>query len=271
MQTATWYLGPLGDLRPLPSPDGGVDRTVERFGGVHQSLSGARTMDITGHRASYTFTLPWLEPSETRFIEALHYRTVPGPFYALDPMTSNRLPRDAALLKPYSDDVDVPGGGVVRSTDAPTGPGVPVTSLDWSSYTAGTGLTLPSVPLLPNEGVVASVWARSEDAIPLTISVAFTGAAGTDQGHATQTVTLSTGWARYSVAATVPGTAASGRVSFTPGSGKRVLLAGAQFEFGSAPSPWDMGGGAPTVLLDQLERSSSHYPGDAVTLTLLEV
>lgn len=271
MQSATWYLGPLGNLRPLPSPDGGVDRTVERFGGVHQSLSGARTMDITGHRATYKFELPWLEPAEARFIEALHYRTVPGPFFLLDPLTTNRLSRDAALLKPYTADVTIPSGGMARSTDAPAGAAVPVTSLDWSSYTAGTALTLPAVPMLPNEAVVISVFARSEDAIPVTLSAAFTGADGSDQGHATQTVTTSTSWERYSVAAIVPTTAAAAQVSLAPQDGDRVLLAGAQLEFGSAPSAWDMGGGAPEVLLDQLERSSPHYPGDAITVTLLEV
>ena len=50
-----WYLGPLGDLRPLVCPEPDLSATQVRYGGLHQGLSGARTLDVTGHKAEYEF------------------------------------------------------------------------------------------------------------------------------------------------------------------------------------------------------------------------
>lgn len=270
MDAKTWYLGPLGNLRPLVSPDGGVSRPVERFGGVHQALSGARTMDITGHRATYKLELPWLTPSDSRFLEALHYRTVPGPFYLLDPLNTNRLSRDAALLRPYSPDVVATSGGVYRSADAPD-VGVPVTSFEWSTYGTGATLTLPPVPVIIDETVTASAWVRTSGTMSVRLSVAFSGLGNTILGTATEDVTPSGTWTRYSVTAAVPDGAATARLSFAPTGGTSLMLAAAQLEDGDAPSEWDMGGGAPVVLLDQLDRSSTNYPRNELSVTLLEV
>ncbi len=271
MDSKTWYLGPLGDLRPLVSPDGGVSRPVERFGGVHQALSGARTMDITGHRGTYKLELPWLTPADSRFLEALHYRTVPGPFYLLDPLTTNRLSRSAAMLLPYSSDVATTSGGVFRSPDAPAEVGVPVTSLEWSTYSTGASVSLPSVPVLADETVSLSVWARADAAVSLELSMSLLGAGNTNQGRPTQTVTLGGTWTRYVLTAPVPADAIAARASFAPTEGNRLWLAAAQLEDSATASAWDMGGGAPTVLLDQLDRTSTNYPRNELAVTLLEV
>lgn len=271
MQPKTWYLGPLGDLRPLMSPDGGVSRPVQRFGGVHQALSGARTMDITGHRATYTLEFPWMSPADARFLEALHYRTVPGPFYLLDPMTTNRLSRSAAMLLPYSSDVVSSGGGLFRSPQAPADVGVPVTSLEWSSYSGSASIRLPAVPVLADETLTLSVWARSASTVALELAVDLVGLAGADSAREAVTVALGAEWDRYTLTVPVPADTASARVTFSPTGGALLWLAAAQLETGTTATAWDMGGGAPAVLVDQVDRSSPNYPRSDLSVTLLEV
>lgn len=271
MDERTWYLGPPGDMRGLISPDGGVDRTVERYGGVHQALSGARTMDITGHRASYTLPVSAVTPTESRFVEALHQRTVPGPYRLLDPLARNRLPREVAMLKPSAAELRISGGGTARDPQAPAEVGVPVTSLQWGAYTAGSSVSLPGVPVLDGETITMSVWAAATETITAAIRIAFTGADGQAVAIERHEATLATAFNRIAVAVAVPDGAATATVSFAPEVAGRVWLAAAQIEDGGMAGEWDLGGGAPTVVIDQLERSSPIYPLNDLTLTLLEV
>lgn len=273
-QPATWYLGPVGDLRPLICPETNVVRTVQRFGGVHQALSGARTMDVTGHRASWELTLPWLTPVESRFVEALHLRTVPGPFRLIDPLGTNRLPRDAAMLLPLGGAVFNSSGGVLRRGVGPADIGPPVSALEWSSYTAGSYLRLPVVPVLEAETVTFSLWLKAETASAtgrLALDHIPAGATG-HTSSATQAITITTGWSRYSVTATVPAGTGTTRPALVVDdtAGGTITAAASQVETGSAPTEWDLGGAAPPVLVDQVERVSPNYPRNDLTATLLE-
>lgn len=271
----TWYLGPVGDLRGLISPDDGVERTVDRYGGVHQSLSGARTMDITGHRATYKLQIPAVTPNESRFLEALHYRTVPGPYRLLDPMSRNRLSRDAALIKPFTRDVTITSGALARSTAGGPAVGVPVSASVWSSYTAGASLTLPPVPVLAGETLTVSVWlatAAGASSVTVRMNAAVTSAAGGAVQTGQSTVTVTGQWQRATGTLTMPDQAAQVQLSVTVTSGTSQLwTAAAQIETAATAGTWDLGGGAPAVLLDQLERSSPIYPLNDLTATLLEV
>lgn len=273
----TWYLGPTGDLRGLVSPDNGVERTVDRYGGVHQSLSGARTMDITGHRATYKLEIPAVTPDESRFLEALHYRTVPGPYRLIDPMSRNRLSRDAAILKPFTRDVTTTSGSLLRSAvGGPTAQaGVPVSGSVWSSYTLGASLTLPPVPVLAGETLAISLWlatASGDTPVTLTLNAAVTNATGAAIETGQMTVTAADHWDRSASTLPMPDQAAQMQLSLTPTSGTSDLwIAAAQIEAATTPGVWDLGGGAPMVLLDQLERSSTIYPLNDLTVTLLEV
>src|SRR5690606_23969820 len=99
----TWYLGPLGKLRGVVGPDAGTTATSTRYGGVHQGLTGARTMDITGHRREVEFQFTYLEKAEFEWLNALHARMVPGPLYLLDPRYRNRLsPQATSLRSPHN-------------------------------------------------------------------------------------------------------------------------------------------------------------------------
>lgn len=274
MQPATWYLGPLGDLRPLVCPEEGVERTVQRFGGVHQALSGARTMDVTGHRASWELTLPWLTPAESRFVEALHHRTVGGPFYLLDPLGTNRLPRDAAVLLPLAGSVVHSVGGVIRASTGPAEVGVPVTATEWSSYTAGGYVRLPTVPVLPAETVTFSLWLKAESGSTggRLVLDHFPSGAPEHTSATTEQITITTAWTRYAVTATVPDGTAATRPALVidDTNGGTITLAAAQIESGPQATEWDLGGAAPLVLVDQVERVSPYYPRNDLAVTLLE-
>ena len=273
-QSATWYLGPLGDLRPLVCPESNVKRTVERFGGVHQALSGARTMDVTGHRASWELTLPWLTPSESRFVEALHHRTIAGPFHLIDPLGTNRLPRDAAVLLPLGDAVRKSSGGILRDGVGPAEVGVPVTATEWSSYGAGSYIRLPAVPVLDEETVTFSLWLKAESgSTAARIALDHIRAGATEHtSSTTQGITITTAWSRYSVTATVPAGTGTTRAALIVDdtAGGTITAAAAQVESGPAPTEWDLGGAAPHVLVDQVERVSPYYPRNDVSVTLLE-
>src|SRR5690606_1195650 len=95
----TWYLGPLGKLRGLVCPERGMSDTSTRYGGIHQGLTGARTMDITGHRREYEFEFVYMEKQDFAWLNALHTRMVPGPFYLIDPRYKNRLSPQATSLR----------------------------------------------------------------------------------------------------------------------------------------------------------------------------
>src|SRR5690606_14640524 len=62
-------------------------------------LTGARTMDITGHRREFEFQFTYLEKAEFEWLNALHTRMVPGPLYLLDPRYRNRLSPQATSLR----------------------------------------------------------------------------------------------------------------------------------------------------------------------------
>lgn len=101
-----FYIGPLGDLLPLPGVESGVDTPLAVIGGTHTSLTGAYTRDVFGYKRSWTWTYPMLTDKQARHIEALQRNLVPGPLYLIDPRRRNRLPEQIAS-----------GGSLLRTPD----------------------------------------------------------------------------------------------------------------------------------------------------------
>ena len=95
---ATWYLGPLGDLRPLMTPSVDIVNTQERFGGVHQALSGARVMDTVGYRATYDMSWNYMSEADYGLLNALYLRQIPGPHRLINPMKKNLMSHQASTL-----------------------------------------------------------------------------------------------------------------------------------------------------------------------------
>ncbi|MGH7954763.1 MAG: hypothetical protein ACREOZ_02255, partial [Gloeomargaritales cyanobacterium] len=74
-----FLIGPLGALRPLPSPfvSAGVPTPVERFGGVRTSISGKGSLAVYGTKRSWTFSYPLMSLREKNFLQAFYNWTQP--------------------------------------------------------------------------------------------------------------------------------------------------------------------------------------------------
>lgn len=276
-----WYLGPLGDLRPLVCPDKGMTMTEERYGGIHQGISGARTMDVTGHRASYELSLSNLDQSEFAWVEALHTRLVPGPFRLINPLKRNRLTGAASRL------VDTGGrAGLWRPT------GVPLSySRDWPA-----GLSLPGrsavmtgtagqdicgfdagkpATILPNEDLRASIYLKSAAPMNVRLKILEYNADGQALQYWAVTANVTTSWVRHNIALTRAGNYfhadTVSAMFFLDAVTSGQLSVAAPMVEGQLPlSPWELGGASPEVVLDQMPVTSPIYPLRSAKITLLE-
>lgn len=281
MQEATWYLGPLGDMRPLIVPEPDIEINEVRYGGTHQSLSGSRTMDITGYRAEYTFQIRSLDPQEFAWLEALHTRLVPGPFYLLNPLKKNRLTTQASAMRPtnYSNSGVRFDSPFTVSRDWPDDLVVPGRSIAVQNWTGDLTVTFDPakpIPLLPDETLTAHVWMKADDEFPdALIRIAWYDEDLVFIENTEVPVSISTTWSRHWFTYHEPPTgAASGTFEIVLGTrvlNNKIYIAAPMLEAGVTwPSDWELGGGAPLVLLDQLPTVSQRFPLRHVTLTLLE-
>ncbi|MGI8313341.1 hypothetical protein [Saccharopolyspora hattusasensis] len=274
------FLGPLGGLVEI-NPLYEFDMPSERFGGTHVSISGRRTVDVLGHRA--TFTLRWVkrDQDQMEFLEAIHHRLVPGPLRVVFPsqFRRNRLSRSAAAAGYGSRDTS----GIVASGGALTGPAdwqpasaFPARGLTWSSWTPGNETTFDAAapaPVAAGEALTATLWVKSTAAPGVALVVRHVNAAGATVAETSSgTVTLTAGtWARLEV----PVTPVAGAAGLVPalkavsGSGD-ITIGGAQVELGAA-TQWTRGGGAPLVAVDQLNETALWSPYTNPELTLLEL
>lgn len=281
MQEATWYLGPLGDVRPLVCPEPDMTINEIRYGGVHQGLSGARTVDITGFRTDYQFDFNWLTRDEFLWLEALHLRLVPGPFYLLNPLKRNRLSSQASRLMPsfkQSAGVAFDGPSSV-SRDWPTDLPIPGRSLKLANWTGTTNNvafdTGKPVPVLPGETLTASVWLKSDvtyNNVKLriawyTVDKQFIR---NDEISVAPSPDWSLHWFTYHEA---PSNAAAGVFSVVLGAPTTaVYFAAPMLEAGTDywPNEWEIGGGATLVHVDTLETTSKIFPLRNASLKLME-
>lgn len=282
MDDPIWQVGPPGQLRELFCPEDDVSITVERFGGIHQNLSGARTMDITGLRQTITMNWEHLDGDDYEWLRALNLRQLPGPYRMISPLVKNRLSPEASLCKVGSGTRRgwIPDKGVgIRSFDYPSAVNAQLTlsqSTMWSNRLAGYAGRWDSknlVTVFPGELVNFSAYFKGTGAIA---SVHF----GIDWFDKTKTQitpsadeinAITTSWARWDITATVPANAVMARpYIYTSDITQDILLAAAQFEQGSVPTSWVLGGGAPVVLLDQLTDTSPIYGYNTLSATFLE-
>ena len=279
MLEATWYLGPLGDMRPLVVPEPGIQISQVRYGGIHQGLSGARSLDITGYRTEYNFEFRNLEQDEYLWLEALHYRLVPGPFYLLDPLKKNRLTAQSSrldLTNYNNSGIDLSGPYEV-TRDWPTDIRIPGRSkklTDWGASQVVTFDPSKPAPLLDGETLTGSIYIKG-DAAYADIDLRVTWytedlveISSTDIADGT-----STEWTRvWYTYHDQPTNARAASLSLVLGAySTPVYIAAPMLEAGVTwPSDWDMGGAAPVVIMDQIPASSGRYPLRNVELNLLE-
>src|SRR5690349_11457271 len=143
-----WYIGPAGDLKQLVCPEINLSVSDVRYGGVHQALSGARIMDVTGTKQDMILSFTFLDEADYRWLQALQTRHIPGPHRLISPLRKNRLSVQAASLNGQASirpGVKLSAGSWDWQNDWPSSAGYGMRSLRWFSRTASSTLKLDSV------------------------------------------------------------------------------------------------------------------------------
>ena len=282
MDTATWYLGPVGNLRPLICPETGISMNLIRYGGVHQGLSGARTMDVTGHKYEFSFQWNYMEYTEWSWLEALHTRYFPGPFWLLNPIKSQLLSRESASLRTSTNTthgVEATSATLTTSSDWPSGIGLATQSLSVTGAGSGGVLTFDEglgFPAIAGETYRVNMYVKNTVVAGTTgtntFSINWLDKDGVLIGTPTQvTLGQSSSWTNVSLSSVPPAGAATGFVKLLINNGATYLIAAPMVNIGSSDLPWEIGGGACLVVADQLSTSSRRFPLTDCSLTLLEV
>lgn len=275
---ATWYMGPDGDLRALTCPEPDIATSLVRYGGIHQGLSGARTLDVTGHRKDYTFQFDHVDPADWAWMQAMHSRHIQGPFRLIDPLFKNRLSLEASSCKANlasARGMWLAAGNSLRAYDWPSAAGtLGNQSTKWFNRPASYPARFDNdkrTPVFPLETIVGSMYMKASAGFSGTMGFDWFDITGTQFSSTSTTVSPTTSWARYSYSSAAPAGAVSAKYYFyTANTAADLYLAAAQVEAGATPTSWELGGGAPVVLLDQLATVSHRYPITNVTMTLLE-
>jgi hypothetical protein len=272
-----WYIGPPGDLRQLQCPE--IDLAVSdvRYGGVHQGLRGARTMDVTGTRQDISLAFTHLDEADYRWLQALQTRHIPGPHRLISPLRKNRLSVQAASVNPAASvrpGVKLSAGNWEWVNDWPSAAGYGMRSIEWSGRTASSTLKFDSVqgtPIFPLEQFTGSVYIKGSSSVSASLTVDYYDRYGTFLSSATpEAASVTTSWARYTITRTAPASAALAVLGVTAVATTTMRLAPPQFEAGASATSWDQGGGAPMILVDQLPSTSPRFPLMNCSVTLLE-
>lgn len=279
MADPIWYLGPAGDMRPMVCPERDIDITVERYGGLFQGLSGARSMNVTGHKQRFTFNFRYLSKTEYAWFESLHKRTVFGLYRLMNPFKVNMLSTQASLVRTVGDNrtVQFTSGVAAPVVDWPSAAGdLANISTKWTNRSSGTQVFRAeeryNIPVAVGQQVVFSLYLKASTSMSGTIVIDWYDKFGVQVGSGgSNSTALTTSWQRFTATAVPPAGAVKARGAFlTSVTAPDVYLAAAQFETGSSPTSWEVGGGCPVVLLDQLETLTPRFPYYNSTLSLLE-
>ncbi|WP_206796618.1 hypothetical protein [Amycolatopsis sp. MtRt-6] len=280
-QSDVFWLGPAGGLRALPSPslDGPPEMVPVRTGGTHRSLTGRPTLDRLGIRRTWTLTWPYLDPDTRSWLSALYAGLVPGPLWLLDPSDRNRLPVQVATAGAVEHTAD----GFTASTGTlawqaapvvPTGTSTPLgaSALVWTATAAsgGTMVTLDPVPVMPDEVVTFAASLAATVAVRLTAFVLDASGATLTTAQSPAATPGASG-ARMSLAIPATAGAALIRPGLALAQAGAITTSAWSLTTGDTAPTWSTGGGASTVLLDQLPWKYPIPGAFSTTLVLLEV
>lgn len=278
--TPIWYFGPDWDMRPLVTPEPNIEMPVERYGGIFQGLSGARSMTVTGHKQRFTFQFRFLDQDEYAWLQALNLRAIPGPFRLLNPMAKNLLSAKGSLLKPVSgfntsgQGVAVNGGVLGSTQEWPSlAPTLGNIAAKWTPLSGFARVDARHMfPVTPGEPVTISVYARGDVAGDAWLILdwydkALNQISSVNHGS----MAIGTSYTRLTLTGAPPAGAYTARMAVWSDETTPIYLAAAQAEYGGAATDWELGGAAPRVLMDQLsETTSPRFPYTHTTLSLLE-
>ena len=279
MAEPIWLIGPAGYMQPFPCPETDVEISTIRYGGIHQGLSGATSLDVTGHRQQFTFDFKYLEQTEYSWLEMLHLRHLRGPFRLISPLKVNRLSPEASSGKVAPGTAYgayISAGATNRVYDWPVAAGVGLESTVWTNRPVGTSVLRfddkKKSTVQVGEVIVGSLYAKASSSMAASLVIDWFDRSGTQVGGLTPVaMSMTTSWQRFQVTGTVPAGAYSCRLAaYTATNAPDITFAAAQLELGSTPTAWSLGGGAPVVVIDQLSTTSPYFPLTSCQMTILE-
>lgn len=276
-----WYLGPAGDLRALECPERDVSVSEVRFGGVHQGLSGARTVDVTGLKMQINLALNYLDETQYLWLEAIHLRHIPGPVYVINPLKRNLLSKESSMSRTSY----FQGNGIYASATGyshnweweynwPTaaGPGTRVvkrTGLLASSVVYQLDVS-PKIPVTVGSSYTFSSYMKGDSSKTVVFGISWYQKDGTFISTSTSSKSVTTSWARHQMTATAPANAALAVPRWESTTNVSFSSTAVQFEQASSATDWQLGGGSMRVMIDQMPTTSPRFPLRNCSLTLLE-
>lgn len=275
-----WFLGPAGDLRALVCPERNVNVSEIRYGGVHQGLSGARTVDVTGVKLQVDLTLPYVDETEYLWLEAMHIRHIPGPLFMINPLKRNLLSKEASMSRTslfQGPGIFSPTAGFTHNWEweysFPSGPpgvrsvkrtGLPGTSV---TFNIDDGY---KIPVTVGTTYDFSAYMKADSSKTVAFGIGWFDRNYGFLSLASSNRSVTTSWTRFDYSATAPASAALAMPFWTSTTNVSFTSTAVQFEVGSAPTTWQIGGGAMPVVIDQMPTTSPRFPMRDCNLTLLE-
>lgn len=252
------YVGPLGNLRALPGhpsvrpPD--VYQTIP--GAVHESLSGARSLDRFGRpRRAWNLVWEMITEDVEVAIQAIMRGSAQAPLYLLDPRKRNCLAEDVSTggsSTVGSDSFTEVGAGAVAyaAGDVPTDlAGIVAGAQSWTGLTASQKLwgSGQNIAVVSGSAYRLSVYAKGSTNINLAARPF--DAAGAEQAAVLSSAKVVTGaWQRFDWEYTP----AAGIVSFQFGlnavGAGTITTTGWMAQVDEALKGWTFGYGCPQVI-----------------------
>jgi hypothetical protein len=295
-----FYLGPLGRMVALASPDRDIDRNEEFVGQVHTSIDGSTTMDARGYRRQWDMTQAYLDQNDLSYLQVARTGELGLALRFYDPVNKNRLTASTSLCSTLSQYVGgrynwAPTTGTVTRITG-DGPQLSYTALDYRSvaytpgrylqwspaasgllaaeiqYRSGTTYTDTSAPLFPGETVTLSIYGkRTSGAGNFSVSLIPITGVNTFGTAVTSSTSTSSSWTRLSVSYTVPGSGVIGAaVQVNSSAAGTVAIAQAQLETGSSATGWVRGAGSGEVLIRDIGEVTPIYPLVTCSLSIRE-
>ncbi|WP_157182589.1 hypothetical protein [Sciscionella marina] len=264
------YLGPLGALRALPSPDVDWSEDQETVGGEHTAMTGRKTRFVLAFRRSWEIDFPLLLPDQLAYLEACYMNLHAERLYLVDPLRWNRLDRwlsTGSAERSSAPTAKVSAGQLETSgevpEDLPLGRSIRLHKPQDGTTVEGT---VPN-PVVPGERLKFSAYVKGKaapslvllDADDQQVTDAEGDAAGGDE------------WERVSVALDVPEKAAYAVVRLTvQGDADDAYTTGWQLTKHEG-ADWVPGTGSPEVYVSELKSKTPRYPLVTASMTIQEV
>ena len=260
---AKFWFGPLGRLMLVDLGLTGFAEDSEKVGGVHESLNGTRTMDVTGVKGRWRINLGGLDARALSWFE-MAYRGALGPrLYLIDDQRVNLMTAGGSSAgsawTPATEVVYTVSNGTVAevANPHPLLPGTldgnavltpgPISSWTWTTTITGVIRVGEIIPVRPGQVVTFSVYVSSG-----TPTVEFTPFAAdlTPLAQVGVTTVIAGTPPRRYYTYTVPSSGvAAVRPLMRHAAAQASTFTGLQVETGGPPTPWVMGAGAPRVII----------------------